>query len=207
MGDSSSLPRVATNKRRYRFGLRWLLLVVTLIGLACGWISWQHRRGREQVALVKELATVGFLVGLEEPTGVGLLVRKFAPERENWLREQIGAGWFGRPTVLVCSRLMDDQVPAAAGRLKRLGTVREIQLAGGQLSAHGAAELRRRLPEVAIVARDGSESTWYSYRRTAGPQFAYAAVGVAAVLALCLVGTIILFAWPLIGRQRAVKIE
>lgn len=201
MTKPAATPAAIAPRRRYRFSLRWLLAVITLAALACGWISWQHQRGREQVVLVGELADLGFSVALEEPTGVGLLVRKFVPQREAWLREQMGAGWFGRPTVFVCFKLSDAQVPDAAARLARLGTAREIHLASPQLTEQGADALRGELPRIAVVPADRPELHQYLRSRTEQPQFAYAAVGMAALLAVGVAATVAVFAWPLVRRQ------
>lgn len=193
--DATDLPR---RKWRYRFGLRWLLVTVTLASLAVGWIGCEHRRAQRQTALVAELAEVGVVVGLEEPTGAGLVVRKFVPEREAWLRERIGPGWFYRPTEFVSWRLEADQVEFAAERLKRLGTVREVQLRTPQ-SAAQIDRLRTALPGTLVL-----DAQQLARRPTTGPvaQFASAGVGLMAALAIALVGAAALLAWPLFVRSR-----
>jgi hypothetical protein len=185
-------------KWRYRFGLRWLLVAVTLASLAVGWIGCEHRRAQRQTALVAELAQVGVVVGLEEPTGVGLVLRKFVPEREAWLRELIGAGWFHRPIEFVSWRLEADQIEFAADRLKRLGTVREVQLRTPQSAAH-LDRLRSELPDTLVL-----DSRQLARRPTTVPvtRFASAGVGLLAALGVALVGMATLLAWPLFVRSR-----
>ncbi len=198
-GSTGSPPR----KWQYRFGLRWLLAAVTLTSVAVGWIGCEHRRAQDRTTLVAELARVGVVVELEEPTGVGLLVRKFIPQREAWLRERIGPGWFGRPTVLVSWRLEADQVALAAQRLNRLGTVREVQLRDPQ-SAAQIMRLRRDLPDTLVV-----DSHDLARRPATRPvaHFAYAGMGLLAALALALLGTAALFTWPLVARSKLTRAD
>jgi hypothetical protein len=173
-------------------------VIVTLASLAVGWIGCEHRRAQHQTALINELANIGVVVELEEPTGVGLLVRKFLPQREAWLRERVGPGWFHHPTVFVSWRLDPDKVAQAAEALNRLGTVREVQLRGLQSADH-IELLRSELPG-AIIADSQELARRPTTRPTA--QFASAAVGLLAVLALALVVTVALLGWPLFYRSK-----
>jgi hypothetical protein len=173
-------------------------VLVTWASLAVGWIGCEHRRAQHQTALINELANIGIVVDLEEPTGVGLLVRKFLPQREAWLRERVGPGWFHRPTVFVSWRLDADKVAQAAERLNRLGTVRDVQLRGPQSAEH-IELLRSELPGAMIV-----DSQDLARRPTTPPaaEFGSAGVRLLAVLALALVGTVALLCWPLVVRSK-----
>ena len=196
-GTGESKERLSRTKRRYRFGLRWLLFIVTLASLAVSWIGCEHRRAQHQSALVSELANIGVVVDLEEPTGAGLLVRKFLPQYEEWLGERVGPGWFHRPTVFVSRRLDADQIAQAAERLNRLGTVREVQLRGPQ-SAEQLEQLRSELRGALVL-----DSHDLARRPTTPPSahFASAGLGLLAALFLALAGTAALLAWPLVVRS------
>jgi hypothetical protein len=198
LAGSSGKADSSRPKWRYRFGLRWLLVAVTLAALAVGWIGYEHRRAQGQTALVAELAEVGVVVGLEEPTGVGLVVRKFFPDREAWLRERIGPGWFYRPAEFVIWRLEADQVEFAAQRLNRLGTVREVQLRTPQSEAQ-IDRLRSELPGTLVL-----DSHQLASRPTTPPtaRFATAGVRIMGALVIALVCVTALLAWPLFARSR-----
>ena len=187
-----------SDPRRFRFGLRALLAFVTILALFFGWIAWQHRRVQEQTQLVAELAKINVQVDLEQPTGVGQLVRKFIPQREVWLREQIGRGWFARPAAFVCWRLEDKQVPYVAERLERLGTVREVYIHGQKLSERGAALMRSGLPGVNVARWDDQAGHHYSRALTSQPQFALEGAAIMALFACAIIGALGFIAWRLL---------
>jgi hypothetical protein len=133
----------------YRFGLKFMLATVLLAALILGWVVPEQRRADERTALVAELTGVGVRPILDEPTAWGLLLMGGdRPGYRRWLRERFGSGWFDRPTVFVCARLEDKQVPYAVERLRRLGTVREVHTQGPALTQRGVSGLQSGLPGI-----------------------------------------------------------
>ena len=196
-------------KRRFRFGLRSLIAAVALLGVAFGSIAREHRRAEQRVALVSELVPLGVRPLLEEPTGLGLFVRKVLPNRacETWIGERIGAGWFSRPTVFVCVSLGDEQVPFVVERLRRLGTVREVQLQGEQLTERGASELRSGLPGVGVVASNDPALQRYYHEQVDHEHAAVEGAALAALLAIGLLGILGGIAWTVVRRVRTKRVE
>jgi len=186
----------------YRFGLRFLLATVLLAALIFGWVAREQKRADERTALEAELAGVGVLPMLEEPTGLGQLVRGGLPRYERWMRERIGSGWFDRPTVFVCMRLEDKQVPYAIERLTRLGTVREVHTQGPRLTQRGVSGLRSGLPGVGVVPSANPALHRYFRDQVEHEHHATEGLELAALFALGLLGTLIFFAWPLVRRRR-----
>jgi hypothetical protein len=189
-------------RQRFRFGLRGLLVAVSLLGLALGLVAREHHRAEERTALVAELARAGVRPLLEEPTGVALLVRKFLPRREAWVRDRIGKGWFSRPTVFACSRLGDEHVPYAIERLRRLGTVREIHFRGRRLTEQGVSELRDGLPGVGVVPSNNRALHRYFNDQVGHEHLATEALALLALLAAGLLGILAIITWPLVRRRR-----
>jgi hypothetical protein len=186
----------------YRFGLRFLLAMVLLAALILGWVAREHRRADERTFLVAQLHGVGVLSILDEPTGLALLLKKFLPRYERRLGDRIGRGWFDRPTVFECTRLKDEEVPYAAERLRRLGTVREIHTRGTQLTQQGASALQSSLPGVDVVPSANPSLHRYYNAQVYHEHFASEGLELAALLASGLLGTLIFLAWPLVRRRR-----
>lgn len=198
---SPDLTKPTTPKRRFQFGLRALLVVVTLVALVTAWISYLNRRAQERTRLTAELVRSGILVDLEEPNWLGQLVKKFAPQREDFVRDRLGSGWLGYPTVFCVWDLTQEQVPETANRLRRLGTVREFHFRR-QPPESVAAAMRRELPSVDVLTSTAAIRTYY-HSRVRQPVFAFEGAAFLAVFALGLVGGVVLLARPLLRRRRS----
>jgi 4-amino-4-deoxy-L-arabinose transferase-like glycosyltransferase len=202
---SDAIPRAAGSapkKWQYRFGMRFLLMTVLFTALVLGWVMREHRRAERRTALVAELAGVGVVPLLEEPTGLALLVKKVLPRFERPLGERFGRGWLERPTVVVCRQLPDEQVPFALERLKLLGTVREVHTQGPRLTPRGITELQSGLPGVDVVPSANPALHRYFRDQVAHEHLAFEGLKLVGSLALGLLGTLIFFAWPLMKRRR-----
>ena len=187
----------------YRFGMRFLLATVLLLALILGWVVPKQRRADERTALVAELAGVGVQPILEEPTTLGLLVMGGLNEKHRRrLREWFGGGWFERPTVFVCRRLEDKQVPYAVERLSRLGTVQEVHTQGPRLTQQGVSALQSGLPGIKVVPSANPALHRYFRDQVEHDHHDGKSLKLAALLALGLLGTLAFFAWPLVRRRR-----
>jgi hypothetical protein len=199
-----SIPHTAGSLRmkwQYRIGLRFLLVMVLLAALTLAWVARESRRAQLREALVAELTQVGVSPLLEEPTGVGQLVKGLLPRYERRLGDWIGRGWFDRPTVFVCKGLEDQQVPFVVERLSRLGTVREIHTQGLRLTPQGDSGLRSGLPGVNVVPLANPALHQYFNDQVNHEHFAGEGLKLAGLLALGLLGTLIFLAWPLSRRR------
>ncbi|HUE72876.1 MAG TPA: hypothetical protein VMP01_18470 [Pirellulaceae bacterium] len=178
---------------RFQFGLRGLLIFVTLLAVATAWIAYLNRQAQNRTRLTAELVRSGILVDLEEPNWLGQLAKKFVPKREPWLRERLGRGWLGYPTVFCAWELKEEQVPETADRLKRLGTVREFHFRREPPEAVATA-MRRELPDMDVLTTTSAIRTYYQ-RRVSQPVFAFEGAGFLALLVLGLIGTAGLIVW------------
>lgn len=192
-----------TGKRRFQFGLRALLIVVTLLALLTGWIGHVNRRAAQRTRLTAELVSRGILVDLEEPNWLGQLVRKFAPQREPWLRERLGSGWLGYPTVLGCWEMREDHLLENLERIERLGTVREVHLRQAP-SPQVAAAMRRELAGIDVVDSSKAGIGTYYQRRLSQPIFAFEGAAFLALILLVVIGVLAGLAWRL-SRRRLVS--
>lgn len=120
---SSSRPR----KRRLRFGLRGLLILVLVLGLVFGWLARMRRQARDQERFIAELARDRIIVNHPEPTYLCLFLMKVLSTESRATEVRcsgwLGPGWFSRPRGFNAGRLRDEQVPRVVERLGRLGTV------------------------------------------------------------------------------------
>ncbi len=115
----------------------------------------------------------------------------------------MGAGWFERPTVFVCMRLVDDGVPRAVDRLKRLGTVREVHLNSRRLTERGASDLRSGLPGVGVATSNDPAMKPYWHSQVDHEHFAAGGALIAAGMAVGLLSTVVAVAWTLVRRRRS----
>ncbi len=186
--------------RRTRFGLRGLLATILVLAMAFAWIGNEHRRVQRRTVLVAELSGRGVPTLLEEPTALGLFLRKRSPESEAWIADRIGAGWLSKPTVFLVWSLEDRRVPGLAEKLRRVGTVREVQYHrsgvafGAGVSRLAAEMLRRELPGVGVVAVDDFKTPSYYRAHTTGAQLALGGLlielGLFAVTAAALISLV-----------------
>jgi hypothetical protein len=191
----------APNRWQYRIGLRFLLVTVCFAGLIMAWVSREHTAANRRTALVAELSGLGVVPIVEEPTGFGQIVKKVLPTYEQSIIAWIGRGWFDRPTVFVCRQLEDDRVPFAVERLKLLGTVREIHTQGPGLSDRGISELRGGLPDVDVVPWANPALHRYFHDHVGHEHLATEGLLLAGLMLICLLGTLVFFAWPLVRRR------
>ncbi len=204
MDESTPAPRSSTPHRwRYRIGLRFLLVTVCLAALVLAWFTREYRQAQRRTALVAELSSVGVISILDEPTGLDLIVMRLSPRYERALRTRIGVGWLERPTVLLCARLQDEQVPFAVERLRMLGTVREIHTTGTTLTQRGVSELQNGLPGVHFVLSTNNAQSYFR-DQVEHEHLATEGLQLAGLLILGLLGTLAFFAWPLVRRRRKV---
>ena len=196
------MSETAPIRRRFQFGLRGLLIFVTILAIVTAWLAYLNRQARNRTTLTAELVKSGILVDLEEPNWLGQISRKFAPQREPWLREQLGSGWLGYPTVFCTWELSRDEVQSAADRLKRLGTVREFHFRRDP-SPDVAAAMKRELPGVDVLTTTTAIRTYYQ-RRVSQPVFAWEAIAFLSVLALLAIVTAGWIAWQ--WRRTAVGV-
>ena len=192
-------------RRRWFGGTRGVLAVVALAALGLAWLAAEHREAGRRARLVAELGRAGAWSGLDEPTIVGQVVRKFGPGREAWLRARIGRGWFDHPSIFVAGHLDDARVPAVARRLRELGTVREVHYDGAGLTAGGIAALRADLPGVNVVpiAAPAEHREFLAAMR--GPHLAYGALGFSIAVAVLALGLALGAIRWLIGRRRSAR--
>ena len=179
--------------RKFFSGTRGLLASIVLIALGLGWFAHEYRRAERQTILMAELARSGTHSRLNEMTIVGQIVKKFWPRREAWIRGKIGAGWFDHPSIFVCDRLDDDQVPGIARRLRELGTVQEVHYGGARLTKSGIAGLRVGLPGVNVVP-NASPALHRYFLASMGTHTAYGALSfmiVVTITLLCLLAFVI----------------
>jgi hypothetical protein len=202
MGESTRGARTRTPHRwQYRIGLKFLLVTICLAAFLLAWFTREYRQAQRRTALVAELSSVGVISELDEPTGLDSIVMKFGPKYERALRDRIGMGWLYRPTVFLCARLEDEQVPFAIERLRRLGTVREIHTSGPNLTQRGVAELKRDLPDVNVVPASNPALHHYFRDQVEHEHLATEGLQLAGLLVLGVVGTVAFFAWPLMRRR------
>lgn len=188
-----------TRHRRFQFGLRALLVVVTLLALFTAWIGHLNRRATQRTRLTAELVSRGILVDLEEPNWLGQIVRKYAPRREPWLRERLGSGWLGYPTVLGCWEMKEEHLSENLERIKRLGTVREVHLRQAP-SPQVAEAMRRELAGIDVVDSGKAGIGTYYQRRLSQPIFAFEGAAFLALIGLVVIGTLAGLAWRLTRR-------
>jgi hypothetical protein len=128
-----------TKRRRLRFGMRSLIGIVLLLGLAFGWLARVQRQIAEQDALVAELARDRVIVNSQVPNWLCLALNSpLDPGRSSeWSRKWLSwlsPNWFSRPDGFNAGRhLRDEEVPRVVQRLQRLGDVYEVQYHGGSL--------------------------------------------------------------------------
>ncbi len=197
--------KAPTRKRRFQFGLRALLLTVTFVALFIGWIGHLHRRAQERTKLTAELVSAGILVDLEEPNWLGQLTKKVAPQRYEWLRERLGSGWLGYPTVFFCWELKEEQVPAVVERVKRLGTVREFHFRR-EPAPQLAATMRQKLPGIDVLTTTSAIRTYY-HSRVSQQVFAFEGAAFLAVFALGLIGAAVAVVWRLVRRTKLMRAQ
>jgi hypothetical protein len=126
-------------RRRLRFGMRSLVGIVLLIGLAFGWLARVQRQVAEQDALIAELARDRVIVNSQVPNWLCLALNlPLDPARSSkWSRKWLSwlsPNWFSRPDGFNVGRhLRDEDVPRIVEWLQWLGDVYEVQYHGGSL--------------------------------------------------------------------------
>ena len=139
--DESAVQATASKRkrRRLRFGMRSLIGIVLLLGLAFGWLARVQWQVAEQDALIAELARDRVIVNSQVPNWLCLALNlPLDPGRSSkWSRKWLSwlsPNWFSRPDGFNAGRhLRDEEVPRVVERLQRLGDVYEVQYHGGSL--------------------------------------------------------------------------
>ena len=134
--DDLKIQAFATKpKKRIRFGLRGLIGVILLVGLALGWFARQDRLARLQTARLAELQRMGVLVNDFRPTTVCLIAMRFFGGESNKTKDKLvrwlDPGWFDRPKGFNAGYLPDDKVGPVVERVGRFGdVVKEVRFKG-----------------------------------------------------------------------------
>jgi hypothetical protein len=184
---------------RYRFGLRWLLLVVFMFSIAFAWFARENHRVKRQARIINGLAQIEVRVRGSEPTGLALLARKVLGGRDVGLSERMDESWFSRPSELVTWTATDDQIPTLIECIGQLSSVRELHIEKSPLSDQGIAALRNELQGVTVLTR-----TDFKTRGAGQPMehFATSAVQLLALTVASLGCLTIVLVWPLIRWRR-----
>ncbi len=191
------------NRRPNSSGTRRLLTLILLVALGLGWFGHHYRQAERQTILLGELAKSNMYPMLNEPTLVGQVVKKFWPGREASIRGKIGSGWFDNPSIFLGGKIVDDQVPGIARRLRELGTVREVHYDGARLTGAGIAGLRDGLPGVNVVPYDSPELHHYFRAMMTGTHALYGPLWVMLGVAITLLASFVLAIRWLVRRLRA----
>jgi Leucine rich repeat len=94
-------PQARTRRRWYQFGLRTLLIFVTLAGCGFGWLGFKVRAAREQAAAVAAIQKLRGDVHFDYEFGPHwTILRNAKPPGPTWLRALLGDDCF-RDVVLV----------------------------------------------------------------------------------------------------------
>jgi hypothetical protein len=165
--DQSTTRTLGTKpRRRLRFGLRWLIGLILLIGLALGLIAREDRRVRTQSNVIAELSRMGVHAARQRPTLLCLIAMKFYSTNNRAIEDRfsrwVDPGWFYRVEWFNAGRLEEERIPAVVERLVRLGAVKEVyfnepSLKGLRLfyiNPNGSYHLG--VPEESCVFRDHS---------------------------------------------------
>lgn len=131
-------PSTKPARWRPRLGLRRLMILILLLGLAFGWLAHMQRQVREQKRFIAELARDRIRVNHAEPTVLCLFLMKVlgtdSRETERRCARWLGPGWFSRPRGFNAGRLEEERVASVVERLSRLGTVWEITFTSPSLA-------------------------------------------------------------------------
>ena len=196
--NKSKQVQVAARPHRYRFGTRWLLVLILVFAALFAWFARESHRVSRQTQLISDLAQCEIRVRLREPTGLALVARKLLGPKDVWLTEWISPGWFWRPRVLVAWTMTDQQVPMVVERVKRLGVVQELHLEESPVSRQGLSALKTGLPNVSILSRaDLLQVKLQPTAQSAAPAFRYMATVGTGILAVVMV-----LVWPFLRRLR-----
>lgn len=158
MAFVTRLPGPSRRPRRWRFGLRTLLVAVLVAALGLGWLAGHLRDEREQVALVAELNRDGIYAWQYEPNSVGRAIRALPTPAQRWLVPRWLRWTFCHsPSRISAFSVADDGVPDLIEKMKRLPYLRSVSLQHGQISAESERRIRDALPglEVEVDPRVG----------------------------------------------------
>jgi hypothetical protein len=118
-------------RRRFRLGIRGLLGIILLVGLALGWFSWQDRLARRQTALLQELKQVNVHVNNPYPTRLCWFAMKILGKdsraTQDLLARWLDPGWMLTPRGFNAGMLTDSQVAGVVDRISQFGNVKEVR--------------------------------------------------------------------------------
>jgi hypothetical protein len=135
--------RAAARRLRFRFGMRTLLLVLTL---AAVWLGLTMQAVRTQRAAVAQLqAANGSLLYDYQSNGVASWSRTAQPLGPQWLRRLIGPEYFDKPVLASVTPHVrsDDWVQA----VNNLPTLKRLHLSGGNVTDES---IQRMTPSSAL---------------------------------------------------------
>ncbi len=149
------MPAIAVSRSRrrlLRFGVRWLIVLVLVIGAGLGWIVRSARIQREAVEAIQHAGGVAWY-NWEWKDGHASGGEPFAPK---WLVNRIGVDYFGHVVAVFNAEPDSDKLLLHLGHLSQLET---LWLRGPFVTETGLAPERAN---QTLTARPPSDK---SYRR------------------------------------------
>ena len=191
MNKSPNAAEPKPRRRWYRYGLRTLLIVVTLAGCGFGWLAMKVREGRRQQAAVEAIRELGGGVAYDyEFDAQGNYAANATPPGPAWLRALLGDDFFRNARrVGLAGSLVNDAGVEFLIHLKELPQLQTLELTGTKISDadlvnfKGLTQLkslklgskrshRRRTRESRRRSPSSKRSTWGKTRVT-GPGLEY----------------------------------
>ena len=162
--------KTTKSRRWFRFRLRTLLILVTVVSFPLGWVGWeldQRRRENEVVAWVEEMGGVVHFYSYIEKSGLILDARsRWEKKKDNWFGERVRIVVLDDTKVSDLSLLADlknlDVLGLASTRVSDLSPLAELKnlkrlwLSDSLVSEEQVQELRLALPncEIEIESND-----------------------------------------------------
>jgi hypothetical protein len=132
--DHSTISAAKKPKRRFRVGIRGLLVIVLVVGSGLGWFARQDRLARLQTARLVELRSMGVVVNEPYPTTFCWIAMRFfgdSRRTEDKLSRWLDPGWFTRPRGFNAGSLPEDKVGPVVERIGQFGgEVKEVRFKG-----------------------------------------------------------------------------
>ena len=139
--DLANAAQPKARRRWYQFGLRTLLIGVTLAGCGFGWLGIKVQNSRQQAAVVAAIRKLGGDVLYDyQLNSDGVLDRAATPPGPAWLRAVIGDEFFMdvREVDLASTPTTDADLPLLA----RFPALEQLWLDGTRISGTGLKDLK-----------------------------------------------------------------